>query len=52
MFAEITFCPTINLEQPVMVSILFPTCQLRYGRNLGKVSSRSSAGALIGDTVN
>ena len=35
MFAEITFCPSINLEQPVMVLVLFfltyqLSCRMRY----------------------
>ena len=31
MFAEIIFCPSINLDIPVMVLILFLTSQLSYG---------------------
>ena len=35
IFAEITFCPSINLEQPVMVLVLFfltyqLSCGMRY----------------------
>ena len=30
-FAEITFCPSINLEQPVMVLVLFLTYQIHRG---------------------
>ena len=33
MFAEIKFCPTVNLEQPLTVLILFLTCQLSCGRD-------------------
>ena len=31
IFVEITFCPSINLEQPVMVLVLFLTYQLSCG---------------------
>ena len=31
IFAEITFCPSINLKQPVMVLIFFLTYQLSCG---------------------
>ena len=31
IFAEITFCPSINLKQPVMVLVLFLTYQLSCG---------------------
>ena len=33
MFVEITFCPSINLEQPVMVLVLFLTFLLSTLRN-------------------
>ena len=32
-FAGIAFCPSVNLEQQVILLILFFTCQLSCGRN-------------------